>query len=271
MSNLILATPLIGDAATLTGSPVAATLPLSNLKRQAIGAVARFLTPAGAYIQIDLGSTPQAIDLIALLGHNASVSGAVQIRGADSIADLTDNPAYDSGVLRMRSNVVAPDYNDVGSLARNHCLHQLDAPATLRYWRIDMSDSAMQYLDVGRLYVSKVFQPDVNMDYGLQEGYIDPSSIRRTVGGRVSMLERPKYRFVEFTLSFASEAEMFGALFEIDRLRGATRDVLFVHDYDNKPLIQKRTVYGHMATLNPVTHPYFQLFEKTIRIEQIAE
>lgn len=268
MANMMLASPVIGDAAVITGSATSAQLPLQNLKRMAIGAVTRFLSPAGAYIKADLGSA-RSIDLVALLGHNATVTGEVRVRAAHDEGNLVDYPDYDSGPLRMRSNIVAPDYVDVGSLARNHFILHLPVAESYRWWRIDIADSG-QYLDIGRLYLSKAFQPEVNMDYGEQFGLVDPSTIHRARSGRVIPNEQKKYRFQEFTLSFASEAEMYGDSFDIESERGSTRDVLFIYDYDNKPLLQKRSIYGRML-MYPTINPHWRLFEKTYRIEEIAE
>lgn len=271
MANMILATPVISDAALLSSSAMAGSLPLENLKKQAVGRVARFTSPDSAFIVIDLGNSPSAVDLIALIGHNASAAGEARVRAADAEALLTSAPSYDSGALRLRSNIVAPAYADVGSLARNHFILKLAVQQIRRYWRIDMTDTSISYLDVGRLYLSKVFQPSTNMDYGIKEGFIDPSTIQRTVSGRVIPNERTKYRYTELTLSFGSEAEMFGSAFDIEQARGSTRDVLLVIDNDNKPLLQKRSIYGLMATLNPVVNSYIGLFEKTYRIEEIIE
>lgn len=271
MANMILATPQISDAATLSSSAVAASLPLENLKESAIGKVTRFTTPAEAHIIVDLGASPKAIDLIALLGHNASVTGTAHVRAAANIGNLITEPDFDSGIIRLRSNLQAPAYQDVGSLTRNHFLLKLDAERQLRYWRIDLSDPALTYLDIGRLYLSRVFQPETNMDYGLNEGFIDPSTIQRTRAGRLIPNERPKYRYAEFTLSFGTEAEIFGHSYDIEALVGTSRDVLFINDYDNKPLLQKRSIYGRFGVLNPVISPFYKLFEKSYRIEEIIE
>ena len=262
MANLMLACAAITQKATLTSSMVAAGLPLSNLKTSPIGQLTRFLTPDEAYIQIDLGENPQAIDLIALLGHNASAAGEVRVVGAADVPSLTSAPDYDSGALPMTEG---------DALARNHFLLHLPAGIALRYWRISMGDASLTYIDVGRLYLSKVFQPETNMDYGTQEGFIDPSTIARTKSGRGVPNERPKYRYAEFSLTFGSKEEMFGQAFDLDRWSGTTRDVLFINNYDDKPLLQKRTIYGRMAALNPVVNAYYQLFEKTYRIEEIIE
>jgi len=270
MANMFLASALISDAATLLDSSAAAgSLPIKNLQRRAIGAVTRFLTPSGCYVVADIGAA-QSVDFIGLLGHNASNSGSVVVTAADALEDLEDTPDYDSGSLRLRSNIVAPAFEDVGSLVRNHFMLRLPSAVSYRYWRIEMEDTAIPYLDVGRLYISKAFEPETNMSYGLQEGVIDPSTVARTVSGRVVPNTRPVYRYADFQLSFATEDEMFGAAYDLDTLCGTTKDVFFVQDYANKNLLQKRSLYGNMRSLSPVINTSFQRFEKRYRIEEMV-
>jgi hypothetical protein len=271
MTNMMLATPLFSDGATLSGSAVAASLPLSNLQRTPIGRITRFITPGAVRLVIDLGDSSKAANLVALLSHNGSIWGTARVRAANTEADLLGSPIYDSEMLPVRSNIETLGYDNAGSLEKNHFIHALSERIIARYWSIDVSDAGLPYFDVGRLYVSEAFQPSVNMDYGTQEGIIDPSAIQRTVGGRVVPLERKKYRFISLQLSFGSEDEMFGALYQIDSTRGTTRDVLFIHDCDKKPLLQKRTIYGRMSEMNPVTNDYYRLFQKSYRIEEIIE
>lgn len=256
---MMLAAPWIGDGAILTGSSVAAPLPLANLKKTAVGKPARFLTPNAAFIQADLGSA-KAVNLIALIGHTAKEGATAKVYAGND-PNLPLNAEYESDELPMCEGI---------NLSRNSLIRAFD-DLTYRYWRIEFSDPASTYIDVGRLYISKVFQPEVNMEYGLQEGVIDPSTVNTTLSGMIVPNERPKRRFSEFTLSFGSKQEMLGNALDIDLTQGTTRDVLFVADYSDKDYLQKRSVYGRMTALNPITHTHFQLFEKTYRIEEIIQ
>lgn len=133
-----------------------------------------------------------------------------------------------------------------------------------------MTDPVAVYLDIGRIYLSNAFQPAINIDYGLQEGVIDPSNVNRTGSSRVIINKKKKRRYTEFTMSFGSEDEMFGAAYDIDHICGISRDIFVVNNYDNKPLLQKRSIYGYMTALNPVVNSYYKLFEKSYRIEEIV-
>jgi hypothetical protein len=266
MQNMILATPVLSDAATITGSASSGDGDISNLKKMSLRKVYRVVSET-AYINVDLLSAEE-INLISLIGHNGVAAGVCRVR-ANSTNDFSGAVAYDSGNLPLRSNQLA--YVDTGgALDKNLFLLYLAASQTYRYWQIDITNTGGAYLDIGRLYVSKAFQPATNMDYGIAEGYIDPSRKYRTVSGEVMSVERSKYRFCEFTLGYATKEDMFNEVFEIESARGRTRDVLFVPDPDEKEFLQKRSYYGNMEAIQPKVNINFGIYSKTFRIEEIA-
>ena len=256
MANMLLATPILSDAAVLSASTFPAGLPVGNLQRSPIGEVCRLLDPENAFIQIDMGAA-HPIRLIALLGHNGSSRGHARIRAAAQLENLETTPDYDSGEIPIRSHQQDFDSDSqIGALPKNHCIHVPGVIQAYQFWRIDITDTEVPYLDIGRLYLADPFQPETNMDYGIQDGFIDPSSTARAYSGKLISNERPMYRAVDLKLSFGTESEMYGQLFEIDRLRGTTRDVLLISDPDNLSMIQKRTIYGVMKNLSQVVNSY---------------
>lgn len=271
MANILIASPVIGDAADHEGSSVAATLPLANLKDPAISKVTRFLTPSGAQVTLDLGGSPATVNLAALLGHNASTTGTCQVKAADTEAELDSDPVYDSGELRLRSNIFAPSYEDIGSLEYNHFIHKLDTPVTARWWRFSMADASLDFLDIGRLYLSSAFEPTRNVSYGVEEGVIDPSINRRAASGAEYPNAREPIRFVQFALPMTNKEEAFLDLLpNIDLLRGTTGDVLFVMNYEYLPLIQIRSIYGRIKELGALRNTSFNVYAKVYRIEEIV-
>jgi hypothetical protein len=277
MANMLLATPILSDAATLSASDGPASLPIGNLQVSAIGRVWRSSDPENTFVQADLGAA-KSFDLIAVLGHNGSSRGYARVRAAADASDLLTDPAYDSGNLPLRSHQTGYDSSwasgvddeESGALSTNHFILKLGAAISYRYVRIDITDTEIEFFDGGRLYISNAFQPSVNIEYGESEGFVDPSTISRAYSGRLIPNERPKYRVAEFMLSFGTKSEMYDALFEIDRLRGATRDVLYIKDPADTAQLQRYTIYGLMKP-QPASNTHFSLFEKQFRIEEIIE
>ncbi len=307
MQNMILATPVLSDAAILTGTASSGALGINNLKRMSLKQVYRAASGT-AFIQADL-LTPQTINLVALMGHSGSQASYARVRGSN---DKSFSSGYDSGLVNFRSHQVAsfssfydpvllsfpmidvPGYlvtededrliTEDGFFLIHDVSYEEDIPdripleksmfmqfftaQTFRYWRIDIVDPLSLYIDIGRLYISKAFQPKTNIEYGINEGIFDPSRKTRTVSGEVIPLERNKWRFVDFSLGYATKEEMFGEIFPIENMRGTTKDVLFVVDPDEKEHLQYRSYYGTMAN-QPISNPMYSLFSKTFRIEEI--
>lgn len=275
MQNILLATPILSDSAMLKGSAAMGDLSISNLKTTSLKQIYRAADASSVFIVVDL-LKPATVNLVSLIGHCGSSRSFARVRGAASEADLTANPAFDSGDLPFRSHqtgfddawAATVDDEEYGALDKNMFVSFFQRQ-TLRFWRIDISDPNGTHLDIGRLYISNAWQPDTNMDYGTTLGFIDPSREARTASGDFIPVERVKYRYTDFRLSFASEKEMFDGVFEIERMQGKTGDVLFIHDFDDKAYLQKRSMYGVMKGLQPIIHSTYSIFEKTFRIEEI--
>lgn len=248
MSNIIIATSEIIDNAIISGSSSMGDMTISNLKKRSLKRKWR-TTPQGI-IEIDLGSS-KSINTIALIAHNGS--GAVSVKAGDT-PDVSD---YENADLDLITG------DNIG-LERNLFLLKLEE--TYRYWKLEFTNSE-DYFEVGRLYVSDAFQPAINAEYGLKSGFIDNTRINRSISGEVSPTPRIPYKHTEFALSFLSRAEA-NRLNDIDRLRGKSKDVLYVLDplSDN---IQRDNVYGLISELEPLEIPSFNIYQKRYRIEEI--
>lgn len=274
---MLLATPELSDQALITASASSGALTVTNLQTQSLKEVYRAADASSVTIVIDLRSS-QAFNLVSLIAHSGSSRSYGRVRAANSEAALVSSPIYDSTNLPLRSHQTGYDSawasgvsnEQYGAYPKNMFLLFLPSAVTARFIRIDISDPNSSYLDIGRLYVSKAWQPLNNMNYGLSEGIIDPSRKTRTVSAELSVAKKTKYRWAEFTLSFASETEMYDNAHEIERLRGRTEDVLFIQDPAAKANLQRRSIYGTMENLQPIVNSTFNIFEKSFRIEELT-
>lgn len=275
MQNMLLATAVLSDQATLKGTTAAGDLSLSNLKTKSLKQVYRAPDASSVYIVSDLGSAAK-VDLVALIGHCGSSRSYVRVRGAAVEADLTTSPDFDSGDLPFRSHqtgynstwAAGVEDEEQGALDKNMFVHFFEEQE-LRFWRFDISDPNGTYLDIGRLYIAKAWQPDTNMEYGVTLGHIDPSRDIRTRSGDFVSVDLEMYRYTDFRIGFASETEMFDGAFEIERMVGKHKDVLFIYDPDVNVNLQKRSMYGVMRALQPIINSTYSIYEKTFRIEEI--
>jgi hypothetical protein len=125
MGNLVIATPVLSDAATLSAvGAVAASLPLENLQTQRPSQVCRWTDNDGVGLVADLGDS-YAVRLVALLAQNGTVDIKRRVRLADTEANLTAAPLYDSGLATQADPRLFVD---------------VFAAVTCRWVRIDLSD-----------------------------------------------------------------------------------------------------------------------------------
>lgn len=258
MSNAILARPDLSDAATITGPSGAGDLTIGNLQKRSLVSAYRTTTLSGN-INIDLGSAKN-INFIALVAHNATASGTVTVKAGstDAVSD------YTSGSLSLITGA------DIGN-TRNIFSFQIDPAESHRYWRLEYSDAGNTdgYFQAGRLYLSSAFQPDTNVSFGLQQGFIDDSRVSRTRSGEAVPVIRSPYRVFGLDFNFLNEDEAFNQLFRFDHLRGKSKDVLFIKDPAALNHFQRGYVYGLINELEPISHAAHNIFRKRYEIREI--
>lgn len=266
MANLIIATPIVSDDGTLTAGSAAAGLPVSNLVDIQPGNKWRATALASAWCQNDLGAA-KAVDLVALLYTNATSTAQWRIRAANSVASVTSNPDYNSGLLTFWPTTGLETWDFT------HGIHWIASTQTYRVWRIDVSDSSNPdtYFEAGRWYISDAFQPTQNMQYGVALAWNDESPKPKSLGGQIVPVVRNQSRIADLRLSFIDEAEMYSNIFEIERRRGASKDVLVIFDPVASARLMDQTIYGLMETRNPIVNRAFEVFEKRIRIEEMPQ
>lgn len=267
MGNLVVANPAAINASTLSAGSELASMPASNLLRTQPKDRWRSTDLNSLYIVVDL-LTAQAINLIALLFHNAATDATWQIRGATSEANLTAAPGYNSGAIAMW---------DAGWPADQDPLHSLlwlgDSPETYRYWRIDITDlnNADSYFEAGRLYIDSAWQLPAlrNIELGWDVRFIDPATKSRSKGGQLYAETAQRWREITASINWQSEDVMYDNLFELQRRYGVSKDILVVRDPDATTHLLRQTVYGVMTQLPPVTNPNNSIFRSRLIVEEM--
>jgi hypothetical protein len=266
MGNLVIATPVLSDAASLSAGSQAAAMPVTNLQTIQPGEVWRALDLTQSFVVADLGSA-QSINLVSLIATNASAAATWRVRGANSVANLTAAPGYDSGSISHWPNA------GLGAWSYTNAYLWLGAaPQNFRYWRIDVADAANPagFYQAGRLYLASAWQPSRNFAYGWQILFQGDGPKSRSEGGQGYALIGARYRTLDLTLKFASEAEMFQNGFELERLRGTSQDLLILKDPDNAAgLIMQQSLYGTAVEFNPLINTFFKIFEKRFHLEEL--
>lgn len=264
MARIKICSPERSDAATLTASQEVAGMVVSNLQSLPPTDVWRTADIAGAYVVADLGAA-YAIDVVGMLYTNATSAATARVRGADTEANLTAAPGYDSGTVNHRPV-------DASALwGRSPFLHFPTTAQSYRWWRVDIADAANGdgYYQAGRLYLSSAWVPSVNAQYGWDMVFVDAAGIDRVAGGAGIPREVGRFRQMRFNLDFLEEAEIYDNAFRLDRLRGTAKDVLVVMDSDDTARLLDQTIYGVLRGLRPIVNTAFSVFQKGYVIEEL--
>lgn len=284
MSNILFSWINRCDSGTLSGGSWVSTLPLNNLKNRQVQRVARSTDDATSSTQfvIDLLSA-RAIGVLALAAHNISATGLVRVMGHTS--NSWASPTYTSGWLPAWPENIALrsllEWEDNEFWLANYSqelltgyrapfLHVLPVANVLRYWRVEIDDTANPdaYVQIGRLFLGPAWQPDVNYVYGAELVYEDMTPVETSLSGAEYFDPRPRARVFKCTLGGLDQAEAYSAVMEMQRTAGISGEVLQVPDPEDATYAPMRAFVGRMRRLSPVAHKEISQLTATVEIKE---
>lgn len=257
--NIIIATFALTDAAALTGSAVATAGPLVNLQRDQPTDVARFSSLA-PYLVIDLGAVT-AFNLIALLFTNLQQAATWRIRTADTEANLTASPTYDSTAVTASPWDTAAD--------RRHAFKFLAAGWSNRWLRIDLDDTgnADGVIDIGRLCIANAYQSTRNITYGVSYGFTDTSQRDRSSAGNTIVNRQGIIPTLAFDIRLDNEAEYYANTYRIQQACGGSRPVLVITEPNHATLAHEKIYYGLLSPTVRTVNDAYRIFSQRYEIE----
>lgn len=265
MANLLIATPVLSDAGSFgtIGDQDTAT-PASNLLKLQPTDIWKTTTLTAINFTFDLGAT-KTFDTFAMLYTNATAAATWRIRTANTEANLTAAPTYDSGTVAMLAST------DFGDFDRPHAFLRRTPALSNRWVRFDITNAANpdNVFKVGRLYIANSWQPTRNMRFGWQLGFIDQSVRTPTSGGQTYINRKDQLRTVALTLSFMSRSEMFSNAYELFRLRGDSKDVLMILDPSEATHLNKLIVYGLLEQRNQIVNQLLNFYETELFLTEL--
>lgn len=131
------------DDATLTASSEDLRFPVENAQDQRLAKVWRTQQATSVTCVVDLGSA-QAVDTVAIVGHDLSTSATLTIEG--NAADSWGAPTFSTALTALDGMI----------------LKFFASAQTFQYWRfvIDDASAANAYVSIGRLWLGEYITPD---------------------------------------------------------------------------------------------------------------
>jgi len=275
--------PNRADEAVLSGGSWQATLPITHLQNRIQAVVARSTNANTGSTQfaIDLGKA-RTVDLLALCGHNLNLDATVQVVASETsdFAVLT----HDSGTVTVWPALFSSESLEWED--DNWWSGQLDEetrasyPANIihrpvqvaaRYWKVLISDTdnADGYVQIGRLFISPVWQPTVNYDYGASLGFETDTQIEKALGGQEYFDRRVGRRVFRCQLSWLSEQEAYERAWEIQRSLGYDGEVFVMTDPNNTRNENRLAFLARLRQLTAIEHPYYAYHRMSVEISEL--
>jgi hypothetical protein len=286
VANVLIAYQNRADESTLSGGTWLASLPRANLQNRLVQKVARSsgLTLAATQFDFDLNSVTKPIGVVALVVHNLSVTAKVRISGNSSASFAS--PIYQSAWVDVWPAGMVPlslleweaDNFWLGTLSesaragyQSPFLHVLPSPQTLRYWRVEIDDTANPdgYVQIGRLFASATWRPAINYSIGAELGYTDPTPIETSLSGAEYFDVRGRAREFNFSLDGLTESEAYDYVLQLQRIAGVSGEILIAPDLDDATRIPARSYVGRLVDLSPIVNSNVGRFRVTMKLREL--
>lgn len=252
-SSYILA-PFASDKATITASGSAAGAGPENVQKLRPSLYWRS-DATSAQLVLDMGA-PVPVDALGLGWINGQSGNTFRLRGADSEANLSAAPTYDSNLAHPAGIPIWPAGADLSDYALHHRHFELPQPYTLRWWDLTFawSGNTFGYVRLGRLLLGKrlEFDKPVSFPVGLTIG--EPVAESVDFGGEESPRPRGAKRNAAINLSWATESEMRSA-HRLMLRAGSSRDLMIVLQKDNALSHTELTYVGRVKEPQVTTIP----------------
>jgi len=277
------------DAAVLGGGSYLAALPVTNLKDEDIGKVARSTDSlnASTIVTCDLGSA-RTVGGVALGPTNISPGKTYRIR-AFSDAGYSVN-IYDSGTQTVSGSLI--DWSNTGnwlawedpgfwfgipnvfdrSLVPIWLVTILNADVVARYWKIEVFDAGNGdgFLQFGRLLIARAFRPSFNYDFAA-EMLVQPIFDRvESLGGKRTDWDRGRRRTLR--INFTGKllySELYGDVFRLSYVNGASRQIFVVPDPGDATNFQQLSFLATLKSPPPIVQAFFDRGTTVIDCEEV--
>lgn len=269
------------DKSTLTGGSWQA--PLTNIQTLRLAQRARSLnaTNSSTIINIEFDKD-QLIEVFSLHAHNISVDGWMRIFAGSSLG-ATD--LYDSGEIEVWPSLFSTlslrwkDYHfwsgkideEMRKEYQQNFIHILKDSVKTKYFRIEIFDQSNPdgYVEIGRIFAGRVFEPQFNVIYGAQIAWEDSSKIDQSLIGVEYMSRTPMTRVANVNYDYSFRREALEGLYEIQRQSGTTQEVLFIGNSDDLGQMVRLSFLGRFRRIEPLKWHFMDLHSTGFEIKEI--
>lgn len=258
------------DTATVTASTTAGVTSAANLKLDAKSLVWR--------------STGNTATLTVTLAVASTVSGVIlpfTNLSSTAMITVTLSNAYTTGAVLCAPYSGTELWNSA-SIPGGTSTYSYGGGTYARVWFPKQTNittitiaitntSPNTYIEISRLIVGDYWSPTYNTSYGLSTQLQDLSSHERTESGDLITNRGTIHNTMSFTLDYLNVADRL-QLTSLLKNNGLYRPIfisLFPDNSSDWTKEQAHQIYGKLSQLSAITHPYMELYNSNIDIEEV--
>ncbi|UQI42530.1 hypothetical protein [Vreelandella venusta] len=274
------------NEATLSGGSWRTDLPRENLQQPIFDDIAETMGLGAANTQFDV-ILPRfrTVALVALAKHNLTVAARWRVRLFRD--EMATNEMWDSGWRDVWPSVYSSselnwedpnfwsgglfeeDRQDFTSLAWMFA----DAPQVCRRVRVEIDNPTNPEgaVRIGRAFIANYWQPTYNASWGIQYGLDIGTEFENADNQDMTEYADAKTprRTVSFELAHITRDESFAQIHAMLRRQGLHQEILYTESRAPGPQTFAKTFIGRLASVDPLTNPYFANFTNSITLREI--
>lgn len=208
-----------------------------------------------------------------LVGNETNLEGYWKLNGNYDDTDANMNDAVPSGAPFFGYPDRFWASPGIGNFPNRHSLFYQSSGFTTRVVEMRILDpnNVDGFLTAGRLFISNGYQPAINWQYGgSPAGFRDDSVYTQSVDGEIVVRRVEPRTQANFNLQEENESLMYEHIYELDKLRGASRDVLVVMDPGNRDFRFQQMHHGLLQRSLRTIRPNFGIFEHSYTIQGLV-
>lgn len=284
-NKVFLAWPNYIEGSSLSGGSFVNSLPLNNVKNPVFSKKARTNNTDVVSSSFTITLASKQVDCIAIAAHNISSAGKIQFRWYSDTArtDLI----HDSGELFVWPSVTSTETSEweydsfwTGSISDS----ERGSYTPLTYYIANDADTLMTsvidvtitdtdnpdgYIEFGRVFIGKGFQPTLNFAYGAQIGFEIDTQVETALSGTQYFDVRTPKRTAQFTLDALTESEAHDTLYRLQRTQGIDKEVFFTYRAYLDTFQYNRTFIARLKQPDPISQPYPERFQNQINLVEV--
>ena len=283
--NILFSTKNYVSEAVITGGLTQTGHPLSSLKSMPLYEFCKFsgVLSSNSYAVLAF-STTKSFQIFSLIKTNLTNVAKWRVRVADSLADVTAAPTYDSGLVSCTppfgafgelpwgefdwGDAPPPEY---GQFFNKTAYLILEEPVFGKYVRIDIDDqleNEQGCISVARLWLGSIYQPSLNVEWGAEATVLDTTNTTEMESGVKTFGTRYQKRAISGSFELPEKEMYYNIYGNMYSVNGVSGELIAILKPLEPSMYMFNAVYGNLKDVEPISHPFWKYTTTKFVIEE---